>query len=127
MAKRGRPSGDLKGASCFYHRRVRREWVEVLDTVLADLREKETNDEALKKDFYKVARRFILAKRTAARAAKKPELKALYGELLRAFEAGNQLFVLKNFSEIQKKVFDFVENSGLKNSLLYAKLLKLKK
>ena len=127
MAKRGRPSGDLKGASCFYHRRVRREWVEVLDAVLMDLREKEAENEALKKDFYKVARRFILAKRTAARAAKKTELKTAHDELLQAFEAGNQLFVLENFPEIQKKVFDFVENLGLKNSLFYAKLLKFRK
>ena len=127
MAKRGRPSGDLKGASCFYHRRVRREWVEVLDAVLMDLREKEAENEALKKDFYKIARRFILAKRTAARATKKPDLKAAHDELLRAFEAGNQLFVLENFPEIKKKVFDFVENLGLKNSLFYAKLLKFRK
>lgn len=127
MAKRGRPSGDLKGASCFYHRRVRREWVEVLDAVLMDLREKEAENEALKKDFYKIARRFILAKRTAARAAKKTELKTAHDELLQAFEAGNQLFVLENFPEIQKKVFDFVENLGLKNSLFYAKLLKFRK
>ena len=127
MAKRGRPSGDLKGASCFYHRRVRREWVEVLDAVLMDLREKEAENEALKKDFYKIARRFILAKRTAARAAKKTELKSAHDQLLRAFEAGNQLFVLENFPEIQKKVFDFLENLGLKNSLFYAKLLKFRK
>lgn len=127
MAKRGKPLGAQKEQTFPYYRRIKKDWAEVLDTVLMDLREKEAENEALKKDFYKVARRFILAKRTAARAAKKTELKTAHDELLQAFEAGNQLFVLENFPEIQKKFFDFVENLGLKNSLFYAKLLRFRK
>lgn len=38
MAKVGRPKGSTKPPTVSYHRRVRPEWVEVLDKVLKELR-----------------------------------------------------------------------------------------
>ena len=38
MAKVGRPKGSTKPPTVSYHRRVRPEWVEVLDKVLKELK-----------------------------------------------------------------------------------------